>query len=64
MAQPVSVSRAARLVGVPRAVLQAMVSRGELAAFDGMIDVTDLLRRFPRTEIGGTPGLGEGGPDT
>lgn len=51
MSQPLSVSRAARLVGVPRATLQRMMAEGELPSFDGMILVDDLLRAFPQTRI-------------
>jgi CDP-4-dehydro-6-deoxyglucose reductase len=49
--QPLSVSRAARLVGQPRAVLQRMMAQGELASFDGLIDPADLLRAFPQAQL-------------
>jgi CDP-4-dehydro-6-deoxyglucose reductase len=34
-------------VGVPRSTLQAMIHHGEIATFDGMIDLDELLRVFP-----------------
>jgi len=40
-------ARVARLVGQPRATLQAMIRRGEMAAFDGLIELDELLRVFP-----------------
>jgi len=51
MSQLVTLSRAAHLVGVSRAVLQRMVRGGELNAFDGLIPLEDLLRRFPDARI-------------
>ncbi len=40
-------SRVARLVGEPRSVIQRMIHDGELATFDGMVDMNELLRVFP-----------------
>lgn len=40
-------SRVARLVGQPRTVIQRMIHDGELATFDGMVDMDELLRAFP-----------------
>lgn len=40
-------SRVARLVGVSRNTLQAMVKQGHLDTFDGMIELEELLRAFP-----------------
>lgn len=51
MSQLLSLARAAQLVGVPRGVLQKMVLTGELAAFDGKIDVDELRRAFPAAVI-------------
>ncbi len=51
MSQLVTLSRAAHLVGVSRAVLQRMVRGGELNAFDGLILLDDLLRRFPDARL-------------
>jgi len=41
------VSRVARLIGVPRAVLQNMIKEGALDTFDGMIELDELLSKFP-----------------
>jgi CDP-4-dehydro-6-deoxyglucose reductase len=51
MHQLVSVSRAARLAGVSRADLQGKIRRGELATFEGQIDVEDLLRLYPQVSL-------------
>lgn len=40
-------SRVARLVGVPRSTIQRMIHDDELATFDGMVDMNELLRVFP-----------------
>lgn len=40
-------SRVARLVGQPRSVIQRMIHDGQLATFDGMVDMEELLRVFP-----------------
>ncbi len=40
-------SRVARLVGQPRSVIQRMIHDEELATFDGMVDMQELLRVFP-----------------
>lgn len=47
MQQRLSLSRAARLVGVARGALQQKIRAGELRAFDGMVSIDDLLRIFP-----------------
>ncbi len=47
MSHPLSLSRAAHLVGVPRATLQRMVRGGEIACADGLIDTDELRRVFP-----------------
>ncbi len=46
-----TLSRAARLVGTTRAHLQALIKRGELATFEGMVTPQDLLRRFPHARL-------------
>jgi CDP-4-dehydro-6-deoxyglucose reductase len=51
MAQLLPVFRAARLVGVSRGTLQKKIHNGELETFEGMIDVQDLLRLYPNTEL-------------
>ena len=47
MAHYLPVSRVARLVGQSRAAIQRMIHDGELATFDGMVDMSELLRVFP-----------------
>ncbi len=51
MAQYLTLSRAARLVGVKRGTLQKQISDGELPTFEGMIELSDLLRAYPQTQI-------------
>lgn len=47
MAHYLPLSRVARLVGQSRASIQRMIHDGELATFDGMVDMNELLRVFP-----------------
>jgi CDP-4-dehydro-6-deoxyglucose reductase, E3 len=47
MQQRLSLSRAARLVGVARGALQQKIRTGELRSFDGMVSIGDLLQIFP-----------------
>ena len=47
MAREISISRAARLVGVKRGVLQQRIRNGELQTFEGQLRLTDLLRAYP-----------------
>ena len=47
MARLLTLSRAAQLIGVTRGDLQKKIREGELAAFDGMVDGTDLQRVYP-----------------
>lgn len=51
MSQLLSLSRAARLVGVNRSELQKRVKLGELAAFDGMVTVDNLLASYPSAQL-------------
>jgi CDP-4-dehydro-6-deoxyglucose reductase len=51
MAKRISLSRAARLVGVKRGVLQQQIRAGELKTFEGEIVLTDLLQAYPNAEI-------------
>ena len=57
MQQRLSLSRAARLVGVARGALQKKIQAGELRAFDGMVSVEDLMRIFPATTLEGDIGF-------
>jgi CDP-4-dehydro-6-deoxyglucose reductase len=51
MPQLLPLSRAARLVGVSRGELQKRIRHDELATFEGMIKVSDLLRVFPEARL-------------
>ena len=51
MEKRLSVIRAARLAGVTRAELQSLIKGGQLASFDGLVEVDDLLRLYPETRL-------------
>jgi CDP-4-dehydro-6-deoxyglucose reductase len=51
MSQLLSISRAARLVGVNRSELQKRVKQGELDTFDGMISIDNLLASYPDVQL-------------
>ena len=51
MSQLLSLSRAARLVGVNRSELQKRVKQGDLTAFDGMVTVDNLLASYPGVQL-------------
>jgi CDP-4-dehydro-6-deoxyglucose reductase len=51
MSRLISLSRAARLVGVKRATLQKKVRDGELDTFEGQIVLSDLLHAYPQTRV-------------
>jgi len=51
MPQLLTLSRAARLVGVTRGALQKKIKTGELATFEGMVAAPDLQRVFPDTRL-------------
>ena len=46
-----TLSRAARLAGVTRGVLQKMVRDGELASFEGLVRIDALVRAFPEAAL-------------
>lgn len=46
-----TLTRAARLVGVSRGALQKKIKKGELATFEGMVKPEDLLRAYPDTQL-------------
>ena len=46
-----SVSRAARLVNVPRGVLQQRIKNEELPTFEGKVACSDLLRVYPNVQL-------------
>ena len=47
MAHFLPLSRVARLVGESRSAIQRRIHAGELATFDGMVEMGELLRVFP-----------------
>jgi CDP-4-dehydro-6-deoxyglucose reductase len=47
MSLPLTLSRAAQLLGVSRAVLQKHIAAGELPSHDGMVTTEDLQQLFP-----------------
>jgi len=51
MPRYLSLSRAARLVGVRRGALQARIRAGELDAFEGMVSEENLLRAYPEARL-------------
>ena len=51
MARLISLSRAARLVGVKRATLQERIQAGDLRTFEGQLDLSELLRAYPHAEV-------------
>jgi CDP-4-dehydro-6-deoxyglucose reductase len=57
MPRLLTLSRAARLVGVRRGALQSKIRSGELAAFEGMIAMDDLLRAYPQARLEDNAGL-------
>ncbi len=46
-----TLTRAARLVGVTRAALQKKIKNGELPTFEGMVRPDDLVRAYPETRL-------------
>lgn len=51
MPRLLTLSRAARLVGVRRGALQSKIRSGELEAFEGMVSAEDLLRAYPEVRL-------------
>lgn len=51
MARAISISRAARLVGVSRIELQKKIRDGALPSFDGEITLDDLLACYPNAQL-------------
>lgn len=45
-----SLSQAARMVGVTRKVLQRQIQDGQLSTFEGQIRLSELMRRYPEFE--------------
>jgi len=51
MPRLLTVSRAARLVGVSRGTLQQQIQDGELPSFEGQVDIDDLTRAYPQVQL-------------
>ncbi len=51
MPQLLTLTRAARLVGITRGTLQKKIKNGELATFEGMVRAEDLLRTYPDAHL-------------
>ena len=51
MPQLLALSRAARLVGVPRAALQKRIQDGSLHSYEGMVSTEELLQAYPETSL-------------
>jgi len=51
MPQHLTLSRAARLIGIRRGALQSKIRSGELATFEGMVSVADLQRVYPQAVL-------------
>jgi CDP-4-dehydro-6-deoxyglucose reductase len=51
VARYITLSKAARLVGVKRGTLQKRIRAGELSTFEGELDVEELLRAYPETQM-------------
>ncbi len=51
MGQLLTVSRAARLIGVSRGALQKKIQDGELQSFEGKVDVAELTGVFPQAKV-------------
>lgn len=49
MDHDLSLSQAARMVGVPRKVLQQQIQAGELSTFEGHLRLSELLKLYPDT---------------
>ena len=51
MPRLITLSRAARLVGVKRGALQTKIQQGDLRTFEGELLLADLLRAYPQTTV-------------
>jgi CDP-4-dehydro-6-deoxyglucose reductase len=49
--QYLSLSRAARLVGVKRGTLQKRIQNGDILTFEGELSIEELLKAYPQTEL-------------
>ena len=51
MSQFLTLSRAARLIGVSRGALQKRIRAGDLPTFEGKVSPSDLLIAYPKTKL-------------
>lgn len=51
MERLVTISRAAKLVGVSRGSLQRRIQDGELTSFEGKLELADLARAYPQAQL-------------
>lgn len=51
MSDTLSLTRAARLIGVTRSELQRKIQLGEMKAYDGMVSVGELLASYPDAQL-------------
>ena len=51
MPQLLTLTRAARLVGIARGAMQKKIKNGELATFEGLVRAEDLLRAYPDAQL-------------
>lgn len=51
MPRLVSISRAARLVGIPRGTLQKQIQAGDILSFEGKIRLSDLAEAYPSVSL-------------
>ena len=54
MPQLLTLSRASRLVGVTRSIIQKKIKNGDLPTFEGQVALTDLLRAYPDIQLADT----------
>ncbi len=57
MPQFLTLTRAARLIGIRRGALQKKIRDGDLETFEGMVKAEDLLRLYPKTPLPGDAAL-------
>lgn len=57
MPELLTLTRAARLVGISRGALQKKIKDGELATFEGKVRSEDLLRSYPNAKLEDNTGL-------
>jgi len=51
VAQLLTLSKAARIVGVKRDILQVKIRQGELNTFEGLLNLDELIRLYPHTQV-------------